>query len=186
MSRALRLVILAATGLLGALSTSFVMALRQRPHPTPRQIRALLFDNWGLYSNFQLAMGLLLAATWILCVHRRKWVAGVVGRGAGIGWPYGDAGLYPVAGTFGAHGRRSVHAQPADESTEFAVPETPDAATDGALAAVEPMEPAQSPEMIESTEPVIHACNAVFNVELPEPVAHEADDVQPAPVDEPA
>lgn len=68
--------------LMGALSASLVMAYRVRPHPTLRQFRAILFDNWSMYGLFQLNVGLLLAAAWIFCVHRRKsiallWVLGV-------------------------------------------------------------------------------------------------------------
>jgi len=74
MSRALRLIMLVSTVLMGALSASLFIALRTRPHPTLRQLRAVLFDNWGLHGVFQLNAGLLLAAIWILCVQRNKWV----------------------------------------------------------------------------------------------------------------
>lgn len=75
MSRALRLLVFASLVLMGALSASLFTALKTRPHPTLRQVRAVLFDNWGLYGVFQLNVGLLLAAVWILCVHRNKLVA---------------------------------------------------------------------------------------------------------------
>lgn len=82
MSRALRLIMLASTVLLGALGASLFIALQTRPHPSLRLLRTILFDNWGVYGVFQLNVGLLLAAAWILCVHRRKsiallWVLGI-------------------------------------------------------------------------------------------------------------
>lgn len=82
MSRALRLILLASTVLMGALSASLFIAFKTRPYPSLRQVRAILFDNWNVYGLFQLNVGLLLAAAWILCVHRRKsiallWVLGI-------------------------------------------------------------------------------------------------------------
>jgi len=156
MSRALRIVILSSTVLLGALSAGLVMALRQRPHPSLRQIRAVLFDNWGVYSLFQLELGLFFAAAWILCVHRRKpvallWIAGIA-----------------VTGHIATLAYILVRACSAQTVADVFMPQR----------APRPVE--------EAAVPVIQPCSAAFNVELPEPAAQDADAADPAPVNDPA
>ncbi len=155
MSRALRVIMLLSMVLMGALSASLFMAMRLRAHPTLRQARAILFDNWGVYGLFQLNAGLLLAAAWILCVQRNKWVALLwviglvfVGHIATLGYIiYRGFGARSFADVFMPQGRLAADAVP---------------------------------------RPVIHACDASFNVDLPEPSAPDASIVPPRPVDDSA
>lgn len=150
MSRALRLVTLASTVMLGALCASLFMAIRQRPHPTLRQLRSVGMDNWGVHSLFQLELGLLLAAVWILCVHRRKWVA--------LLWVAGIVVTGHIA-TLIYIIHRSMSARTVAEAF---LPQVSPAERGGAA-------------------PEIHACDAAFNVELPDPADSdvEADDATP-------
>lgn len=154
MSRALRLLVFAALVLMGALSASLYTALKTRPHPTLRQLRAVLFDNWGLHGVFQLNVGLLLAAIWILCVHRNKlvallWVAAMalVGHIATLG--------YIIYRAFGAK----------------------------TIADIFMIQP--GPATVEAIGPVIHSCDATFNVDLPEPSAADAETPAPVIADDP-
>ena len=159
MSRVVRLAMLALMVLAGALSASLFTAYRTRPHPTLRQLRAVLFDNWGVYGVFQLNVGLLLAAAWILCVHRRKWVA--------LLWIVGLA----LVGHIATIAYILWRARTARSIAEVLMPQATTMAADPAA-------------------PVIHACRAAFNVELPEPTEATPSDADIATrstaVEEPA
>ena len=154
MSRALQLLMFASMVLMGALSASLFMAFRHRSHPTLRQVRAILFDNWNVYGLFQLNVGLLLAALWILCVHRRKSIAML--------WVVGIA----LVGHIATIAYLLMRAASARTVTDILLPQA-------------------APVVANPSAPVIHACDAAFNVELPEPAdaAAPQNEIAPQPTE---